>query len=351
MGELLQLGGVKTMSDEGYLSAGVDRSAAARAKTSISKHARTTFTPQVVGDIGFFGSLYRLEGFRDPVLVSHTDGVGTKLRVAALLGRYHTVGEDIVHHCVNDILTCGAKPLFFLDYIGMGKLIPEKAEELVEGMARACRAIDCALIGGETAELPGLYQAEDFDLVGFIVGAAERSQLIDGSRIKIGDVLMGIPSSGLHTNGYSLVRRVFGVDDNPSVLEERPPELEGRVLGDELLIPHRCYYLELAPVLDRIRGMAHITGGGLLENMPRILPPGVAARFRIGSWEVPPIFRLVQGRGGLPEKEMFGVFNMGLGMVLAVGEHDVAVVQAAVQDARVIGEVVLQEREEQILLE
>ena len=325
------------MATNVYRQAGVDRDAAGSAKERIFSLARSTFTPGVLGDIGAFGALYKVTGYRDPVLVAHTDGVGTKLRVASLMGRYDTVGEDIVYHCTNDILTCGARPLFFLDYMGMGALDEDKVEQLVEGQARACRALDCALIGGETAEMPGMYQGEDVELVGFVVGAVEREGVIDGSGIRAGDALLGLPSSGLHTNGYSLVRRVFRIDADPSVLAVRHDDL-GATLGEALLTPHRSYVGALIPALDRIKGMAHITGGGFPENVPRMLPAGLSARLDGGAWDVPPLFRLVQRAGGIPEDEMRRVFNMGVGMIVAVAPEDVAGVRADVPEAFVVGE-------------
>ena len=228
------------MASNAYRQAGVDRDAAGSAKERIFSLARSTFTEGVLGDIGAFGALYKVSGYRDPVLVAHTDGVGTKLRVASLMGRYDTVGEDIVHHCTNDIFTCGAQPLFFLDYMGMGALATEKVEQLMVGLSRACKGLGCALIGGETAEMPGMYHGEDVELVGFVVGAVEREGVVDGSGIRAGDALLGLPSSGLHTNGYSLVRRVFGIDDDPTVLDVRHDEL-GATLGEALLVPHRSY--------------------------------------------------------------------------------------------------------------
>ncbi|GBD11758.1 Phosphoribosylformylglycinamidine cyclo-ligase [bacterium HR23] len=322
-----------------YKSAGVDRDRASLAKERIRLLARTTFTPGVLGDIGFFGGFFQVQGFRDPVLVAHTDGVGTKLKIAALLGRYEGVGQDVVNHCVNDIFTCGARPLFFLDYMAFGRLVPERVEAIVRGMAQACRSVGCALIGGETAEMPGVYQGDDFDLVGFIVGAVERDALLTGQGIRKGDVLLGVPSSGLHTNGYSLVRSVFRIDAQPSVLERYIPAL-GTTLGEALLIPHRPYYPLLVPLLPYAKGMAHITGGGLIENVPRILPPGLGARFRLGAWEVPPLFRLIQQAGQVEEGEMFRVFNMGVGMVVAVAPEAVAAACRAVPEAVTIGEVV-----------
>ena len=326
------------MSEEVYKMAGVDRDAAGSAKDRIFKLARSTFTPGVLGDIGAFGALYQVTGYKDPVLVAHTDGVGTKLRIASLMGRYDTVGEDIVNHTTNDILTCGAKPLFFLDYMGMGTLSTDKVESLMFGMVKACKALDCALIGGETAEMPGMYVGEDVELVGFVVGAVERDAVIDGSGIAAGDVLLGLPSNGLHTNGYSLVRKLFSIDDDPSVLGNYTAEL-GVTLGDALLVPHMSYVAQLTPTLDRIKGMAHITGGGFTDNVPRMLPEGLAARLDRSAWEVPPLFQLIQQRGEISDDEMNRVFNMGIGMIVAVAPGDVASICGDIPEAIVVGEV------------
>lgn len=332
-----------------YRAAGVDRDVAGEAKERIARLARTTFTPDVLNDIGLFGSAFRVTGFRDPVLISHTDGVGTKLKIAVQMGVLDTVGEDLVHHCVNDILTCGARPLFFLDYMGFGTLTPERAEAVATGLTRACKALGCALIGGETAQMPGVYHGDDFDLVGFVVGAVERGGMIDGARIAAGDVLVGLPSSGLHTNGYSLVRRLFNTDADPSALRRSHPEL-GKTLGEVLLTPHLCYEPVLRPVMRHIKGMAHITGGGLLENTPRVMPTGLAAHFDPRTWVVPPIFRLIQRVGRIDDREMHRVFNMGIGMVLMVAEGDAAEVVRAVPAARVVGRVVRQEGTERVIL-
>ncbi len=337
------------MPEEVYKKAGVDRDAAGSAKDRIFKLARSTFTPGVLGDIGAFGALYQIMGYKDPVLVAHTDGVGTKLRIASLMSRYDTAGEDIVNHTTNDILTCGAKPLFFLDYMGMGSLDAEKVESLVSGMAKACKALGCALIGGETAEMPGMYMGEDVELVGFVVGAVERDAVIDGSNITTGDVLLGLRSDGLHTNGYSLVRRIFAIDDDPSILEEHIAEL-GVTLGDALLVPHRSYAAELTPVLDRIKGMAHITGGGLTDNVPRMLPGGLAARLNSTAWEIPPLFQLLQQKGGIGTEEMNRVFNMGIGMIVAVDPDDVASVRTEIAEAIVVGEVALADDGPQVII-
>jgi phosphoribosylformylglycinamidine cyclo-ligase len=336
-----------TTSGSHYSAAGVDRDVAGEAKERIARIARTTFTPGVANDIGFFGSAFRVTGYKDPLLVSHTDGVGTKIKIGIQMGKLDTLGEDVVNHCVNDILTCGAKAQFFLDYMGWARLTPEKAEAVVTGMARACKAIGCALIGGETAQMPGVYHGDDFDLVGFVVGAVERDQLIDGSRIAVGDVLIGVPSSGLHTNGYSLVRRVFRSDEDPSVLSKRIPEL-GTTLGEALLVPHVCYENALRPVIAQIKGMAHITGGGLVENTPRVLPKGVVARFETRTWQVPPIFALIQRQGNIADAEMRRVFNLGVGMVLIVAKFDADAVLRAVKGSWAIGAVVKQQGDKQV---
>ncbi|MBI2866199.1 MAG: phosphoribosylformylglycinamidine cyclo-ligase [Chloroflexi bacterium] len=333
-----------------YAASGVDLEAARSAKELIRGYARATFGPQVLSDIGSFGGLYALSGYREPVLVSSADGVGTKLKVAIALRRYDTVGQDLVNHCINDILTLGARPLFFLDYIGAGRLESQVVAELVQGLAAACSAADCALIGGETAEMPGLYAPGDFDLVGFIVGAAERRALLDGSTIQRGDVLLGLPSSGLHTNGYSLVRRLFQIDGRPPSHWDHYYQELGRTLGEELLEVHRCYLSSLFPVLPQLRGLAHITGGGLPGNLPRILPQGLGARIETKAWKVPAIFRLIQEAGDIPDAEMFQVFNMGIGMVVVCSPQEALDIQRSLRDALPIGEVVARRREPKVVL-
>ena len=327
------------MPGETYLAAGVNQAAARSAKKTIQALAEATHGPNVIGGVGFFGGMYRLQGYRRPVLVSSTDSPGTKLMLATLTGRFESVGIDVVNHCVNDVFVSGASPLFFLDYLGVGRLMPERAEALVRGVAEACRAVGCALIGGETAELPGIYPDDGFDLAGFAVGVVEEDAILDGSTIVEGDVLLAVPSNGLHTNGYSLARRVFGVDDNPSVLDEVPPEL-GVTLGEALLEPHRCYYPLLEPTLPFIKGMAHITGGGLPENVPRILPAGLGARFDTSTWQVPPIFTLIREAGRVEADEMYRVFNMGVGMVLACSLERADEVRQLVPEAIPAGVVV-----------
>jgi phosphoribosylformylglycinamidine cyclo-ligase len=331
-----------------YAAAGVNIDMAAKAKELIKKHAGTTLRPEVLSGVGFFGGLYEFKGYREPVLVSSTDSVGTKLKIANALSKHDTIGIDIVNHCVNDIFACGAEPLFFLDYIGIGRLIPETVESIVSGLAQACRDVGCALIGGETAELPGLYQGEDYDLVGFIIGVVEKEKIIMGKSIVPGDVILGLPSSGLHTNGYSLARKIFG--DSPSALRKRYPELN-KSIGEALLEPHRCYYQLLKPLLPLIKGMAHITGGGLIDNVPRVLPEGLTARFDSKSWNVPPIFQLIQKKGNVERDEMYHVFNMGIGMAVICSPDNVDHFTKALPEARVIGEVVKQVGEARVIIE
>jgi len=324
---------------ETYAAAGVDIALAAKTKELIKKHARSTTRPEVLGSIGFFGGLFEFKGYQQPVLVSSVDGVGTKLKIASALTKYDTIGIDIVNHCVNDILACGAEPLFFLDYIAIGKLVPEQVEAIAQGLANACRQVGCALIGGETAEMPGLYTEEYYELVGFVLGVVEKKKIIRGKTIAIGDAIIGLPSSGLHTNGYSLVRKIFG--EAKSALDTYYPEL-GRTLGEELLEPHRCYYNILKPLLPLIKGMAHITGGGLIGNVPRVLPSRLAAKFNGKAWTVPPIFQLIQKRGNVLRNEMYRVFNMGIGMVVICSLQDAKEVIKQLPEAKVIGEVVKQ---------
>ncbi len=333
---------------EAYSKAGVNIDTAAKAKELISRYARSTLRPEVLSGVGFFGGLFELKGFKKPVLVSSVDGIGTKLKIASALERHDTVGIDIVNHCVNDILTGGAEPLFFLDYIAMGKLIPERVEAVVQGLAQACREVGCVLIGGETAEMPSLYTGKDYDLVGFVIGVVEKEKIIQGRAIVAGDSIIGLPSSGLHTNGYSLARKIFG--ETKEKLEIYYPEL-GRTLGEELLEPHRCYYKELKPLLPVIKGMAHITGGGLIDNVPRILPQGVAAQIYSRSWTIPPIFQLIQQRGNVAQNEMYRVFNMGIGMVVVCSPENIAQITQAIPRARVIGGVVRQVGEARVVIE
>lgn len=330
---------MKSRDKKAYALAGVNIKAADEAIDLIKRHVRSASRPEVLTDIGLFGGLFEFKGYSEPVLVSSIDGVGTKIKIASLLDKHDTVGIDLVNHCVNDILACGANPLFFLDYIGMGKLVPERVETIVGGIADACRSVGCALIGGEMAEMPGVYQPDDYDLVGCIIGAVEKSNILKGDFISPNDAVLGLPSSGLHTNGYSLVRRVFGIDEDPSSLQVFHPELE-RTLGEELLEPHRCYRSELNSALPKVKGLAHITGGGLVGNLPRILPQGLAAHLDKSTWHIPPIFKLIQGQGGIEEAEMYQVFNMGIGMAIICSPEQVAELAAALPETIVIGKVV-----------
>ena len=331
-----------------YSAAGVDIEAQNEGLREVGKLARATFTPGVLSELGSFGGLFRpdLAGMREPVLVASADGVGTKLAVARMAGDYSTVGRDLVNHCVNDILVQGARPLFFLDYVGAGVLEPKKMIELVRGVANGCRENGCALLGGETAEMPGFYQPGDYELVGFIVGLADRVHLLDGTRVADGDLLLGLPAAGLHTNGYSLARRIlFG--ELGLRLQDPLPGVSGKLkVGDWLLAPHLSYLKPVAPLLAHpgLHALAHITGGGLTDNVPRVLPDGLAAEIRVGSWEIPEPYRMLQDKGDIELEEMFQVFNMGIGMVAIVAadatagisRHFAAVGQRALPIGRVV---------------
>ena len=318
-----------------YKASGVDIDAGNETVRRIKSLARATFTPGVLSDIGSFGGLFALERdlYREPVLVSSADGVGTKLKVAFMTGRHDSVGADLVNHCVNDILVQGALPLFFLDYLATGRLSPVIAAEVVSGVARGCRENGCALIGGETAEMPGFYGDGEYDIAGFIVGIVEKSKIVDGRGIEPGDVAIGIPSAGLHTNGYSLARKIcfeaagWGPDTYVAELQS--------TMGDALLAPHRSYLSLVRPLLERdvVKGLAHITGGGITENLPRILPEGCAVEINRRAWSVPAIFRLLQRRGSIADEEMLRTFNMGIGLVIvcaaAEAERVFALLEAA----------------------
>jgi phosphoribosylformylglycinamidine cyclo-ligase len=307
-----------------YKQAGVDIEAGNEVVRRIRSLARGTFTPGVLSEIGSFGGLFRLDaaGIVDPVLVASADGVGTKLRVAFMTGVHGTIGVDLVNHCVNDILVQGARPLFFLDYLATGRLEPDVAVQIVEGLARACRENGCALLGGETAEMPGFYADGEYDVAGFIVGAVSRDRLIDGRTVRPGDVLIGLPSSGLHTNGYSLARRI-AFDVARLSAATHVPEL-GTSIGEALLVPHRSYLAVIAPVLGTglIKGMAHITGGGITDNLPRMLPAGTHAIIDRSAWTVPSIFQWLQRIGTVTDGDMMRTFNMGIGLIAACApEH------------------------------
>lgn len=319
-----------------YADAGVNIAVADEAKQRIRHHASRTFSAAVLGGIGGFGALFALDTkkWKEPVLVSSADGVGTKLKVAMAMSVHSTVGGDLVNHCVNDILVQGAEPLFFLDYLAMGKLEPDVVEQLVEGMSRACRKAGCALIGGETAEMPGFYGPGEYDLAGFIVGAVERSHLLTGKAVKPGDALIALPSAGLHTNGYSLARKL--VFETAGLKADTYVAEIGNKIGAELLKPHLCYAPALKMILARqwISALAHITGGGIPGNLPRVLPSGVKAQIDLESWPVPPIFKYLAKVGTIGQDELLHSFNMGIGMILVVPPANVKAVEADLKKRR-----------------
>jgi phosphoribosylformylglycinamidine cyclo-ligase len=339
------------MSAVTYQTAGVDIAAGARAVELMKDAVRATYGPEVLLGIGAFGGLFNSAALKEmdaPVLVASTDGVGTKTKIASALGRYDTIGYDIVNHCVNDILVQGARPLFFLDYIASSRLDPEMVATVVSGAAAACRAAGCALLGGETAEMPGVYAPGEFDLVGTVVGVVDRQAIIDGSTIQPGDAVIGLASSGLHTNGFSLARRVIEGWD----LRAELPEL-GRPLGEALLAPHRCYLAEIQRLQQAgitIKGLAHITGGGLIDNPPRILPAGAAIHLRRGSWPIPPLFQLIQRAGQIDPQEIAHVFNLGLGMLVVTPANQATPALHTLGEGWLVGEVVTG-RQECILAE
>ena len=309
---------------ESYEKAGVNLEAGYEVVRRIKSHVASTSRPGVMGNIGSFGGMFDLSSLnmKEPVLVSGTDGVGTKLKLAFAMDRHDTIGIDAVAMCVNDVLAQGAEPLFFLDYVAVGHNEPWKIEAIVSGVAEGCRQAGCALVGGETAEMPGMYADGEYDIAGFTTGAVEKSKLIDGSRVKVGDVLVGIASSGIHSNGFSLVRKIFA--DSSLDLNAAYPELDGKVLGEVALTPTKIYVKQVLDVIRNcdVHGVAHITGGGFDENIPRILNDGQGIEIREGSWEILPIFRFLEKYGRIAHREMFNIFNMGIGMVLAVDEPE-----------------------------
>jgi phosphoribosylformylglycinamidine cyclo-ligase len=323
------------MSGTDYKSAGVDIDAGNETVRRIKSIARSTFTAGVLSEIGSFGGLFSMRdgGWTDPVLVSSADGVGTKLKVAFMAGVHDTIGRDLVNHCVNDILVQGASPLFFLDYLATGRLSPDVAEQIVTGLAAACRDNGCALLGGETAEMPGFYADGEYDVAGFIVGAVERTRLVDGKGLVPGDVLLALPSTGLHTNGYSLARRIV-FDRLGLTVDSHVGDL-GETVGAALLRPHRSYLKAMQPLLAAgvVKGMAHITGGGVTDNLPRILPDGTAAEVRRGAWTVPALFRWLTEAGAVPLDDQYRAFNMGVGLILAVAAADLAQAETLLRDA------------------
>jgi len=325
-----------------YQESGVNITAGNEAVSRMKTHVKRTFRPEVLTDLGSFAGLFALDvkKYSQPVLVSGTDGVGTKLKVAILTGIHDTIGIDAVAMCVNDILVQGAEPLFFLDYLAVGKLDPEKVTEIVKGVADGCQEAGCALIGGETAEMPGFYSEDEYDIAGFAVGVVDRDKIIDGSSIGPGDVVIGLPSTGLHSNGFSLARKVI-LEMAGLKPEEYVPELQGKV-GEVMLTPTRIYVKDVLPLLSkyRIKGMAHITGGGLIENLPRVFPDGVQADINLTAWQVPPIFNLIQKMGSVEEKEMYRVFNMGVGFCLIIDPADVESILADCSGSFVMGKIV-----------
>ncbi len=326
-----------------YRDAGVDIEAGYEAVRLMRNDVKRTFRPEVLTDIGGFGGLFALGSYKEPVLVSGTDGVGTKLKIAFAMDKHDTVGIDCVAMCVNDIVCSGAEPLFFLDYIAVGKNRPQKVAQIVKGVADGCVLAGCALIGGETAEMPGFYSEDEYDIAGFAVGVVEKSKIIDGSSIREGDMLIGLASSGIHSNGYSLVRKIL--NPNREKLQEYVEKL-GCTLGEELLRPTRIYVKTILDLIGRfnIKGISHITGGGFIENIPRMVPEGLRVRINKGTWPVLPVFELLQKVGNIPEKEMFNTFNMSIGMVIAVDRDAAEKVQAYLnsrdEKAYLIGEIV-----------
>ena len=327
------------MTKSDYASSGVDIDAGNRAVELMKDAVKSTYNSSVLAGIGSFGGLFDvsvLKEMKSPVLVASTDGVGTKVKLASSAGRYRGIGHDIVNHCINDILVQGARPLFFMDYFATSKLNPEQTAEVVTGIAEACQEAGMALLGGETAEMPGVYQAGEFDVAGTIVGVLERDDILPRKNIKVGDVLIGLKSSGPHTNGYSLIRKIFA----DTSLETFSPELNS-TLADALLTPHRSYFPILYSLLSHIKALAHITGGGFIENIPRILPDELDAKIQLGSWPMPPLWNLIQQKGNISTEEMYRVFNMGLGMIAIVDKESVSTIQTLIPETTfVIGELI-----------
>ncbi|GGA52252.1 phosphoribosylformylglycinamidine cyclo-ligase [Paenibacillus physcomitrellae] len=321
---------------EAYKSAGVDIAAGNEAVERMKKHVKRTFRPEVMTDLGGFGGLFGLnkDKYEEPVLVSGTDGVGTKLKLAFAMDKHDTIGIDAVAMCVNDIVVQGAEPLFFLDYLACDKVIPSKIEAIVAGIAEGCFQSGCALIGGETAEMPGMYAEGEYDIAGFTVGVVDKKKIINGSTIKPGDTVIGLPSSGVHSNGFSLVRKLL-LEDAGYSLQDTLPELDGAKLGDVLLEPTRLYVKPVLSLVDKVqvKGMAHITGGGFIENIPRVLPDGVNVEIDYASWPILPVFKLLQEKGQVSNRDMFTTFNMGIGMVIVVAEEDAEAAKAALAAA------------------
>lgn len=321
---------------EAYKNAGVDIAAGNEAVERMKSHVKRTFRPEVMTDLGGFGALFGLDKnkYEEPVLVSGTDGVGTKLKIAFAMDKHDTIGVDAVAMCVNDIVVQGAEPLFFLDYLACDKVIPQKIEDIVSGIANGCAESGCALIGGETAEMPGMYAEGEYDIAGFTVGVVDKSKIVNGSTIAAGDVVIGLAASGVHSNGFSLVRKTL-LEDHGYSLQDTVPELNNEVLGDVLLTPTKLYVKPVLSLLEQVnvKGMAHITGGGFIENIPRVLPENVNVNIEYGSWPILPIFSLLQQKGNVSNKDMFTTFNMGIGLIIVVAEQDVKQALSALGEA------------------
>lgn len=337
------------MTKSDYASSGVDIDAGNRAVELMKDAVKSTYNSSVLAGIGSFGGLFDvsvLKEMKSPVLVASTDGVGTKVKLASSVGRYRGIGHDIVNHCINDILVQGARPLFFMDYFATSKLEPEQTAEVVTGIAEACKESGAALLGGETAEMPGVYQAGEFDVAGTIIGVLERDDILPRKSIKAGDILIGLRSSGPHTNGYSLIRKIFA--DTP--LDTFIPEINS-TLADALLAPHRAYYSILYPFLSEVKALAHITGGGFIENIPRILPDDLDANIQLGSWPVPPLWNLIQQTGNIARDEMYRVFNMGIGMVIVVDKANVVEIQKLIpEETFIIGKLIEGEKKTRLIV-
>ena len=339
---------MKNSKSESYAKAGVDITAGYKAVELMKAHIKRTKNEGCLDDVGGFGGCFGLPvaGMEEPVLVSGTDGCGTKVKLAILMDKHDTIGIDAVAMCVNDIICCGAKPLFFLDYIACGKNVPEKIASIVGGVAEGCVQSGAALIGGETAEHPGLMPAEDYDLAGFAVGIVDKKKILDNSKMRAGDVIIALPSTGIHSNGFSLVRKVFNIDENPAELYEPCDELGGKTIADTLLTPTRIYVKSVLALLAEVsvKGISHITGGGFYENIPRSIPDGLSAKIKKNDVRVLPIFKLIEKVGGIPERDMFNTFNMGVGMSVVVDKNDadkaIEILKAHGEDAYLLGEII-----------
>ena len=333
---------------ESYAAAGVDITAGYRSVELMKQYVARTMNEHCIGGLGGFGGLFELDctGYKHPVLISGTDGVGTKLKIAMIMDKHDTIGIDCVAMCVNDVICAGAKPLVFLDYIACGRNIPEKIAEIVKGVSEGCVQADCSLVGGETAEHPGMMPEDEYDLAGFTVGVVDKEKILNNETMKPGDVIIALPSTGVHSNGFSLVRKIFDIDSDPAVLKTAPAELGGKTLGEALLAPTKIYVKPVLKVLEEVdvKGISHITGGGFYENVPRMMTDGLTARIRLDSFPKLPIFQLIQDKGNIPQRDMYNTFNMGIGMILALpagqAQQALSVLADAGESAYAIGEVV-----------